>query len=110
MSSLNSTTQYNYTARITSADAAAGGIVLAELYDADSAAAPVRFTGISALAFAGTGANALVPGFTIVGPAPKRLLLRAVGPGLGAFGVRDRLAQPRLAVFPSGLTQAVAGE
>ena len=98
----------NYTVRITSPDTSTGGIVLAELYDSDSAGAPVRITGLSTLAFAGAGEHALVPGFTVDGPAPKRLLLRAIGPGLEAFGVGDRLARPRLAVFPSGLNQAVA--
>jgi hypothetical protein len=43
-----------------------------------------------------TGANALVPGFVVSGSGTKRLLIRNVGPTLGAFGVTDALADPQL--------------
>lgn len=49
-----------------------------------------------------------MPGFTIDGAAPKRLLIRAVGPGLESFGVAGALASPKLAIIPAGMTQAVA--
>jgi hypothetical protein len=57
---------------------------------------------------AGTGANVLAPGFVIGGTEPKRLLIRAVGPGLASFGVEGTLADPRLAIVPLGKTFTVA--
>jgi hypothetical protein len=45
---------------------------------------------------AGAGANAMIVGFTISGSKSKSVLLRAVGPGLAAFGVPGTLADPIL--------------
>ena len=45
---------------------------------------------------AGAGANAMIVGFVITGAKPKQVLLRAVGPGLAAFGVTGTLADPIL--------------
>ena len=45
---------------------------------------------------AGTGANAMIVGFSIAGTRSKQILLRAVGPGLAAFGVPGTLADPIL--------------
>jgi photosystem II stability/assembly factor-like uncharacterized protein len=47
--------------------------------------------------------NPLIVGFVVTGNAPKRLLVRGVGPGLGAFGVAGALADPRLDIFRSGV-------
>ncbi len=41
----------------------------------------------------------LVAGFTIAGPASKAILLRAVGPGLGIFGVQGVVANPYLQLY-----------
>lgn len=49
------------------------------------------------------GSGALIGGFTITGAAPKRVMVRAAGPALAAFGVTGVLADPLLAVF-SGQT------
>jgi len=43
--------------------------------------------------------NPLIVGFVITGNAPKRLLVRGVGPGLSALGVAGALADPRLDIF-----------
>lgn len=45
---------------------------------------------------AGAGANAMIVGFSITGSKSKQVLLRAVGPGLAAFNVPGRLADPIL--------------
>lgn len=46
------------------------------------------------------GANgALIAGLVVGGTQPKTLLVRAVGPGLTAFGVTGALANPQLSVF-----------
>lgn len=44
------------------------------------------------------------PGFVVGGTAARRVLIRAIGPGLAAFNVSNRLAAPTLAVF-SGETK-----
>ena len=42
----------------------------------------------------GTGDNVLIGGFIVVGTEPKKVLLRAIGPSLTAFGVLNALADP----------------
>lgn len=44
----------------------------------------------------GDASRAVVAGFFVTGTAPKQILVRAIGPGLAGFGIRDALAQPRL--------------
>lgn len=44
----------------------------------------------------------LITGFIISGSAPKRVLLRAAGPALTAFGVQGALTNPRLQLFDAG--------
>lgn len=52
----------------------------------------------------GAGDANLIVGFITAGPGNKRLLLRAVGPTLGAFGVPGTLADPVLRLFDSSGT------
>jgi hypothetical protein len=77
---------------------AVGGNVLVEAYDAGSGSFP-RLTNVSARSVAGSGGDAMIAGFTILGTEPKRVLLRAVGPTLSAFGVTGVLADPKLDVY-----------
>jgi hypothetical protein len=44
----------------------------------------------------GTGERVMIAGFVVQGNAPKRVLLRAVGPSMARFGLSDVLANPRL--------------
>jgi sugar lactone lactonase YvrE len=106
--SLKTASHVGYAICVESADPAASGVVLAEIYDVDPLSAAVRLANVSTLALAGTGANVLAPGFVIGGTEPKRLLIRAVGPGLASFGVEGTLADPRLAIVPLGKTFTVA--
>lgn len=46
----------------------------------------------------------VTPGFVIQGSGTKRVLIRAVGPGLGAFNIGGAMANPKLTVF-EGQTQ-----
>lgn len=48
-----------------------------------------------------SGDRTLITGFVIGGTAPKRVLLRAVGPALGGFGITDALVNPRLVLYDS---------
>jgi hypothetical protein len=80
-----------------------GGIVLLELYDTGGASLG-RLVNVSARARVGVGENALFAGFAIGGNSPRRLLIRAIGPTLGPFGVNGALADPLLEVFSSAST------
>lgn len=48
----------------------------------------------------GTGDDALIEGFIVQGPAgsSKKIMVRALGPSLGQFGVGDALANPTLEI------------
>ena len=54
---------------------------------------------ISTRAQVGTGPDVLIPGFVIEGDTAKKLLIRAVGPKLGDFGVTGVLEDPIVEVF-----------
>jgi hypothetical protein len=88
--------------QVTGSDAS-GGQVLAEIYDASG---PVfephrpRLTNVSVLRRL---EGELFVGFMVGGAGTKTLLIRAVGPTLGAsFGIQDALDDPNLAVYDSG--------
>lgn len=89
-----------FTARI-SGPAGASGVALAEVYDTTSAAAAatgLRLINLSVRASAGSGAEVLIAGF-VIADGPRRVLIRAVGPGLTAFGVGGVLADPQVDLF-----------
>ena len=67
---------------------------------------PDRLLNLSTRGFVGAGGDqALVSGFVVAAhPEGKKLILRAVGPSLAAFGVANPLARPVLQVF-DGLGQ-----
>jgi hypothetical protein len=52
--------------------------------------------------------GALTPGFVLQGNTPKSLVIRAIGPTLGSFGVGGTLADPVLDVIPLGGSTAFA--
>jgi sugar lactone lactonase YvrE len=56
---------------------------------------------ISTRGMVGTGGNILIAGFIVSGSTSETLLVRAVGPGLTAFGVSGILPDPQVAVFNS---------
>jgi outer membrane protein assembly factor BamB/subtilisin family serine protease len=91
----------SYTAQISGP--AAAGAVLAEIYDATPAnaftATTPRLTNISARAQVDSAGEILIAGFVVVGTSAKQVMIRAVGPTLGVFGVTGVLADPRLALF-----------
>ena len=59
-----------------------------------------RLANISTRGQVGTDANNLFGGFAISGGS-KTVLIRAIGPGLAAFGVPGTLADPTLKLFDS---------
>lgn len=87
-----------YTAKVTGVGGTSG-IALAEIYDASStayAATTPRLINVSARAQVGTGDGVLIAGFVVDGAASRTVLIRAVGPTLGTYGVGGVLADPQL--------------
>jgi hypothetical protein len=72
------------------------GVGLAELYELDGNG---RTVNLSTRAYVHTGDGVLIGGFVVSGPAYKRMLVRAVGPTLSAFGLENALADPVLTVY-----------
>ncbi len=88
-----------YTAQVTGADGSTGA-TLVEIYDGDAAGSDgARLTNLSVRGNAGSGDKVIVTGFIVTGDAPRRMLVRAVGPELAAYGVEGTLANPQLSIF-----------
>jgi hypothetical protein len=85
-----------YTAQINSKGAPAGAAMV-EFYDA-APTSNTRLVNLSVLTRVGGDAGSLTVGFVVDGNAPKKLLIRAVGPTIGAMGVSGVLADPQLAL------------
>lgn len=86
-----------YTAQV-AAKGTGGGIALVEAYEVPSGSATAPLVNLSARALVGTGADVLIAGFALGGSGPSRLLIRAVGPTLAAFGVNGALGDPALSL------------
>ncbi len=86
-----------YTARIRGKGQ---GTALLEVYDATdgSLATTEQLVNISTRGRVGAGGN-IIAGFVVGGDAPKRVLIRAVGPGLKPYGVSDTLADSVLELY-----------
>ena len=89
-----------YTARLSEA-AGGTGVALLELYDT-GAVGGGRLTNLSARSVVSPDGGALIAGFNLTGTGTRRLLVRAVGPSLEAFGLEGVLADPRLELYPAG--------
>jgi hypothetical protein len=96
----------SYTAQVGGVDGRTG-IALVELYDT-AAGGAAKLANVSARSQVGTGAEILVAGFNIGGSGARTLLIRAVGPSLGVFGVTGVLADPKLELYRSGEDAPVA--
>ena len=91
----------SYTAQVSGADGGTG-VVLLEAYDADAGSTPAaHFINVSVRGLAGAGSNVLTVGFVVTGPSDETVLIRGLGPALGAYGVTAALADPLLTVFDS---------
>ena len=87
-----------YTAHVV-APASANGVVLAEAYDADFADKSRRLTALSVRNTVGTDDSILIAGFVIAGDAPKRVIVRGVGPAMAADLPGRYLADPQLQIW-----------
>ena len=87
----------SYTAQVTGVGGVSG-VALVEVYEVTGGA--TRLINLSTRAQVGTGSNILIPGITVAaGAGTRRLLLRAVGPTLGIFGVPGTLTDPKLELY-----------
>jgi hypothetical protein len=91
----------SYTAQV-SGHGSASGVALIELYDADPTASS-RLVTLSTRTFM-SPANVLCVGFVINTPTPQKVLVRAVGPSLSAYGVDQPLADPQLEIVAGGVS------
>ena len=94
----------SYSAPVTSIDGTSG-VALVEVYDLD-ASPGARLRNLSTRARVAPGAGVAIPGMVIAGENARTVLVRAVGPGLAAFGVSGTLARPSLVVMAG--SQSVA--
>lgn len=87
-----------YSAQVTGATDASG-VALVEVYDAADTRGATRLVNLSTRGDVGTGGDILIVGVVVTGGAPKKILIRGIGPGLTAFGVTGVLVDPQLKLF-----------
>ena len=87
-----------YTAEITGLNGTTG-IALAEVYEVTSG--DPELINISTRAFVASGSTVEIGGFVVAGTQSANVLVRAIGPTLGQFGVTGALAQPSLSIMDS---------
>ncbi len=100
-----------YTAHLSGKDGGVGAAIV-EIYDADAAvgaASTASLANISMRGEAGSGGDLIIAGFVVSGAAPKKLLIRGIGPELGQnpFNVTGSLANPVLRLFQGAKQIAV---
>ena len=81
------------------------GVVLLEIYDADTAASS-RLTYLAVQARLASVREQAAAGFSVSGSGGPDVIVRALGPGLAAAGVAETLGDPQLNVF-NGVGQLV---
>ncbi len=105
VSGISAATTGNYTVTITSAS---GTATSAPATITTAATGVSRLTNLSVRTVAGTGAQTLIVGFVVSGTPGKTLLVRGIGPGLGAFGITGLLTDPALSVLGPNSSTLVA--
>jgi hypothetical protein len=84
----------NYTAIVRGVNGTTG-VALVEVYDLATGTSSI-LGNISTRSFVQTGDNVMIGGFIVQGSGTKRVIIRAIGPELGQFGVPDPLQDPTL--------------
>jgi hypothetical protein len=79
----------------------AQGISLAEIYEIYSPGLNSLLTNISGRGFVTTGDNVLIGGFIVGDVGSDTVVVRALGPSLGSFGVSQPLGDPVLTIYDS---------
>lgn len=76
----------------------ASGVALVEVYDV-TANSPAKLANISTRGRVETGENVMIGGFILGGDQLTNVVVRAIGPSLGHFGVDGVLSDPVLEVY-----------
>jgi photosystem II stability/assembly factor-like uncharacterized protein len=76
------------------------GVGLAEVYDLNPTSA-AQLANIATRGLVQTGDNVLIGGFIVAGNEPAKILVRAIGPSLAAFGLQGVLADTELELHDS---------
>ena len=87
------------------------GVALVEVYDASTntaISASQQLVNLSTRGFVDTGEGNLIAGFVVAGNAPKRVLIRGIGPSLTQFGVPGAVADPMLKIYTAGSATPIA--
>jgi hypothetical protein len=88
----------SYTAQVTGVNNTTG-TTLIETYDMESVQTmQSKMINISSRGVVGSGQNIIIPGISVGGSSSRILLIRAVGPTLGTFGVAGTLSNPTISV------------
>ena len=74
------------------------GISLAEIYDL-SPQSNCKLANMSGRSYVGTGDNVLISGFIVGDVENATVIVRALGPSLGSFGVNQPLSDPVLTIY-----------
>jgi len=83
-------------ANITVTATDSNGATASQSFDVTVTSTPVHAANISTRLQIGSGDDALIGGFIVLGDAPKRLMIRAIGPSLSGVGVTNALSNPTL--------------
>jgi len=78
------------------------GAALLEIYDADDLRGEPRLGNLSTRGRVSSTQPDLTAGLVINGQATRRILVRAIGPGLKAFGIQNPIPDPVVRVYASG--------
>jgi len=89
-----------YSVALTGAVGVSGQAML-EIYDADLDSSESELINLSVRADAVSSSNPLVAGFVIAGNTTETVLIRAIGPTLGDYGISPCLNQPSLKLYGS---------
>lgn len=87
-----------------------GGTSLVEVYalDDDLEIVSGRLLNLSTRGYVGNGKDVLIAGLVIRGQQAQRVLIRGIGPKLGAFGVTNVVSDPEIKIYASGVSEAFA--
>ena len=77
------------------------GVSLAEAYEILSPGLSSLLSNVSGRGFVGTGDNVLISGFIVGDVGSATVIVRALGPSLGSFGVSQPLSDPVLTIYDS---------
>ena len=89
----------NGTAQVTVTGTDVDGASVSQTFDVQVIDAPGRLVNISTRLQVRTGDEVLIGGFIMRGEAPKRVMVRAIGPSLSSKGIEGVLADPVLELF-----------